>query len=185
MRLFIALPVGLAVRSAVSAAQSELAGTGADVKWVEPGNVHLTLRFIGEADEAAAAGLAEAARAAAAGQGPFRLRLGPTGAFPSPREPKVLWYGLAEGAREAEGLAARLEDALERLGYAREQRPFAAHVTIGRMRSHRNTKKLAALLGRPAPESAAGTVDRLLVVESRLSSAGPAYRTVHEVPLHA
>jgi 2'-5' RNA ligase len=88
----------------------------------------------------------------------------------------VLWAGLALGAGPLETLAAALEAALRRRGFDRADKPFSAHLTIGRVRDPRAdwTERLGAIPA-PDPSVARFPVDRLLLMQSRLSPQGSTY----------
>jgi 2'-5' RNA ligase len=122
------------------------------------------------ADEAAATGAA------------FAAALGALGAFPNTRRARVLWAGMTAGAERLTSLARALEAALVRKGFDAADHPFTAHLTIGRVREPRAdwTERLAAVHVEPA---ARFQVDRLCVVESRLSPKGSTYAVLHEARL--
>jgi 2'-5' RNA ligase len=153
------------------------------VSWVRRENLHYTLRFMGELGEDGARRVKEAADDAARTGTPFAAALGALGAFPNARRARVLWVGMSEGAELLTAIARALESALARKGFEAADHAFSAHLTIGRVREPRAdwTERLAAV--RVEPESARFTVDRLCVVESRLSPRGSAYTVVHEAPL--
>lgn len=165
-RLFIALPVDEAVRSAAAKLIVGLGRTGADYKWVEPRNLHVTLRFFGETLLERIPEL-EALLKAAARRPPFELVFSGLGAFPSWEDPRVVWLGVSQGGRELAELAAAL-------GAGEEGRPFAAHLTLGRRRGRCGFEGLrtAAAAGAPELRQQAG---RIALFESRLGSQGPVY----------
>ena len=134
IRTFIAIELTPATRRILADAVSDLKGrTEANVRWVNPGNVHLTLKFLGNVDAAVIPSLVELVQAAVGGSGPFRLTLGSLGAFPNPARARVVWVGL-EGAVDALlDLQRRVEKAATAMGLAEEQRPFAPHLTLGRV----------------------------------------------------
>ena len=101
-------------------AVSDLRGrTEANVRWVNPGNVHLTLKFLGNVDAAVIPSLVESVQAAVGGSGSFRLTLGSLGAFPNPARARVVWVGL-EGAVDALlDLQRRVEQAATAIGVGR------------------------------------------------------------------
>ena len=96
-------------------------------------NLHVTLKFYGDIDEAQAAELAKGCDEIAARTSPFKWTISGTGAFPTIARPSVIWAG----ARDAEPLvqlANAVEHLSEQLGFARERRPFHPHVTVARIR---------------------------------------------------
>ena len=98
-------------------------------KWVDPGNFHLTLRFIGEIGEGVAADVDEALSRVRARR--FSLQIAGTGVFGD--KPRSLWAGI-ERSSELVKLRDKIEQALIRVGLPPEQRKFAPHVTLARLR---------------------------------------------------
>ncbi len=155
-----------------------------DVAWVARDNVHLTLRFLGDVEAARRDAAARALSDAAAGCGCFDLSVRGLGAFPTPTRARVVWAGVDDGAAQAAALARRVDDALAALGFAREPRAFAAHVTLGRVRTPRANPHLAEAL------AASGTfgrqrVNRLVLLRSQLSPRGARYTELAAAPLAA
>src|SRR5262245_21368446 len=184
MRIFLAVFPSPEAQRAAFATIERWKRPNDGVSWVKRDNLHYTLRFLGEIDEAGVTRATEAARAAAAGVSAFTARLGAPGAFPSPRRARVLWLGLAEGAEALVGLATRLVQALVARGFEAGGRPFSAHLTIGRVRD--GDADWSTPLA--APEAGGGpafAVDRLCVVQSTLARGGSIYAVRAEAPLAA
>ena len=176
MRIFLGVFPPPPVQGALHAAAEPLRRAAASVSWVKAENLHYTMRFIGEVGEDGARRIAEAADEAAADCRTFEAEAGEFGAFPSPRRARVLWIGLARGGEELVALATALARALERRGFGKPDQPFAAHLTLGRVR--RGTADWSgplAAAGRPGGPLPRFTVDRLSVVESTLSPQGSIY----------
>lgn len=183
MRLFLAIVPPPAVQRAAAAVIGTLRHPGDDVAWVKEENLHFTLRFLGEVGDSALGDVARAAREAAATHAPFDAALGAAGAFPSPKRARVLWLGLARGAEPMQALAAGLEDALETRGFAKDERGFSAHLTIGRVREPRDDWS-GRLTGAGAdPEACTFRVDHIALVQSRLARGGSIYTVQDEAPL--
>src|SRR5262245_41430048 len=123
----------------------------------------------------------EAAKTGAA----FDAALGALGAFPNARRARALWAGMTEGGERLTALAQGLEAALRRKGFDRADHPFTAHLTIGRVRDPRAdwTEKLATVPVEPG--ASRFVVDRICVVESKLSPKGSTYTVIHEALLAA
>ena len=187
MRLFIAAPISEEARSGARSVLEALRRSRADFKWVEPENLHLTLAFFSDVSAQALPALAKAMDQAAAGRRAFELAFGELGAFDSFERPRVLWIGVSRGAESLTDLAGALRAALDRAGLLPEQeknRAFAAHLTLGRMRSPRRIAELKALLADSPPRAEfRSLVDRLALYESRLTSQGPVYREAAVVRL--
>lgn len=187
MRVFLAVFPPPAVREVAHAAGETLRRAGppaASVSWVKPDNLHYTLRFLGELGEDATRRVSEAAREAAASQPAFDAELGSLGAFPDPRRVRVLWIGLSTGAKALTALAHALDKALAPRGFGAADHPFSPHLTLGRVRDARADWS-EALTHPPAPggPSMRFRVERLCVVESKLSPKGSIYKVRVEAPL--
>lgn len=178
----VLLPEG--VRAALAREIERLRLVARGVAWVAPENLHVTLKFLGEVDEARLPSLREALAGAAAPVPPFDLAVRGLGAFPSVGRPRVIWAGLGEGADAAAELARRVDEALASLGFPREDRPFAGHVTLGRVREPRRHPALTAAI-----EAGGGRdfglvrVDAAALMQSRLSPHGARYTRLESAPL--
>jgi 2'-5' RNA ligase len=163
------------VRARLAAAVERLRPLAPGVAWVARDNVHLTLKFLGNVETARLAEIERAlAGAAGARIAPFDLDIHGLGAFPSRTRSRVLWAGVGAGGAEAAALAAGVEEALAGLGFPREPRPFAAHVTLGRVREPRANPRLADALDTSAPFGRQ-RVARVSLMRSELSSRGARY----------
>jgi 2'-5' RNA ligase len=184
MRAFIALRLPDHVRGSLAALQREFAASGADVKWVEAPNLHVTLKFLGEVSGAQRTEVEAMLRDAGARTAPFPAALRDIGAFPSVNSPRVIWSGMDAGRENATRLAERIEAGSRAIGLEAEERPFAAHVTLGRVRSPRRrgalVRALKAIAWSPPPP---WQVETLTLYQSALSSAGPSYTVLDEIPL--
>ncbi|MEW6309219.1 MAG: RNA 2',3'-cyclic phosphodiesterase [Bacillota bacterium] len=182
MRLFIAIALEQCVRAALAAAAKRLAATGADVKWVEEENLHLTLKFLGEVEAGRIETLTAALTKAAAGAQAFTLSLDGLGSFPGSGAPRVVWARVYTGAKEAAALAARVEQAAAGLGFPREERSFSPHVTLGRRRTSYGGEALATAIA-AGQLAASQRVDEFVLYRSDLRPAGPVYTRQAVVPL--
>ncbi|MBI3312148.1 MAG: RNA 2',3'-cyclic phosphodiesterase [Candidatus Omnitrophica bacterium] len=183
MRLFVAVELTEQARQEVAALQVELRQTGADVKWVEPENLHLTLKFFGEVDKARLLELIETLKKCAVCPA-FSFELQGVGAFPALERPRVIWLGMNEGKEPMERLAGSLEKECALLGFPMGDRPFSAHLTLGRVRSEKRLPQLAQKLETTAFKTSEPIrVDRLVLFQSVLSSTGPAYTSTAILPL--
>jgi len=135
MRVFIAINVPEDIQKAVAAVQAELKPACADVRWTQPGHFHFTLKFLGDISPDRVEPAINAMERSLLGFGPFELSLKDLGVFPDMKKPKVVWMGAQDNTSAATRLSAVLDEALEPLGFAKETRPFAAHLTLGRIRS--------------------------------------------------
>jgi 2'-5' RNA ligase len=177
IRTFVALGLDQAIRDRTVALQDTLAQTGAEVKWVEPENLHVTLLFLGEVDEREVLDVCRAVGDCASARAPFALSVEKTGSFPNPRRPRTLWVGVGEGTQEVVALHDALESVLLDLGcYRREDRQYTPHITLGRVRSEQPNQKLVAALAKHSGWQGGRMVVReVQVLSSELHSEGPVY----------
>jgi 2'-5' RNA ligase len=190
VRLFFAIGLEPALRDAAAqvaeALQQQLVAARSPraVKWVEHENVHITMRFLGEVDDVRARTIVERAREPLA-QPSFNLVVGGAGAFPPSGAPRVLWIGTGTGSDSARAAFNGIEQRLTALGFAPEQRPYTPHLTLGRVREIDRSVGRHLREWLAAVPKALGTerVTKLTLYRSHLSSAGPRYETLAEVPL--
>ena len=177
MRTFLALDPGKALHERLLGLQDQLAECGADVKWVEAANLHLTLLFLGEVEDRELAAICRATSEVAAQLDRFNLTLEKVGCFPNKRRPRVLWVGVGEGAESVLGLHAALETRLLELGcYRREARPFTPHLTLGRVNSEEGDGALISVLDKKADwHGGETTIHEVLIMSSELKRDGPTY----------
>lgn len=179
MRLFFAVELDGAVRRAAARLAADLslalgADGGARVSWVRPDNMHLTLRFLGETPEPRVPGLIEAFAAPLATPA-FELRFAGVGTFP-PRGPaRVIWLGITEGHEALAGVHAEVEGRLAALGFDREERPFRAHLTLGRVRDRLGPRAATIIGGTAATGLPVSAAREVTLFESRLSPRGATY----------
>jgi len=182
MRAFIAIELSEEIREALAQIQSHLKYSGADVKWVEKQNIHLTLKFLGEIDEKKCEKIKSALDKIAGSMHPFELTIKEIGAFPKIDYPRVIWVGLDKGVAESLVLAEKVDEEMSKLGFEKESRPFTAHLTIGRVRSPQNKEALKSKLTTyNLPLTAkAQLISSIILFQSKLSPKGPTYINIHE-----
>ncbi len=184
IRAFLAIDLPAGLRPVLERLTGELKKSGADVKWVAPGNVHLTLKFFGDVSDAQVEEIAAAAAPIAQAQTPFSLTLAQVGAFPTLKSPRVVWVGLGGELAPLQALYQRLEEAFEGLGFPREGRPFAPHLTLGRVKSPKGREGLVRQLAvLPAIPSEPFPVREIVLFRSTLTSQGAIYTPLKVIPL--
>ncbi|MFO0824370.1 MAG: RNA 2',3'-cyclic phosphodiesterase [Gemmataceae bacterium] len=176
-RTFIAVGISDEIRDNATAFQVALAKSGAEVKWVEPESMHITLLFLGEVDDRELHSVCRAVTRVAAEEPMFTLGVSGVGAFPTARRPKVLWAGITEGAEELKRLHGKLEPAMMDLGcHRKEERGFTPHLTLGRVKSEADGFTLSPVLSKQTGWAGGRTViDEVLVFSSQLERDGPVY----------
>lgn len=189
MRSFIAIELPEITRDSLSRIQEELKASAADVKWVKPENIHLTLKFLGEIDADQLSKINLILEAVAKEKKSFSLRLSSLGAFPKVDYPRVIWVGIDQGERQTQELAKTLEEKIEKLGIPKEDRAFSSHITIGRVKSSLGRDKLVSSLkglqGYFKDNPQEFTVNKITLFKSTLVPAGPIYEAIKEVSLAA
>jgi len=185
MRLFIAVPLP---KELTDRAAALLPLALPAVRHVQPDLMHVTLAFLGWTPNEQLDVAVDAARAAAAGQAAFDLVFGGVGRFPASGRPRVVWLGVGLGADALAALAGSVTWQLRRRQIAFDDRPFAPHLTLARVRTDATgpeTRTVAAAADALEAPDLQMRVDRIAVVESLLSPKGPRYMARAELPLRA
>ena len=183
IRTFIACDIPNTIRKKIASFQSTLREYRADIKWVRPESIHITLKFLGDVEESKIQAVVQAVGQAAKSKVPFTTSIEGTGTFPNDRSPRILWIGIQEGADRLADLASRMEEAFFLLGFPKEKRSYSAHLTLGRVRSlHRIQDTIRALHSTPF-EAGSFRVDEIVVMKSDLQSTGAVYTPLHRIKL--
>ncbi|HEX8675317.1 MAG TPA: RNA 2',3'-cyclic phosphodiesterase, partial [Longimicrobium sp.] len=179
-RLFLAVELPDDARERLAAHLRDAPGGGAlPGRAVAPASWHLTLRFLGDTPPAQRADVVRAMADADPGAA-FTLGFGGLGAFPRPARATVLWLGVEEGSERLGRLAAVAEEAARRAGFAAEERPFSAHLTLARIRPAQDVRPL---LERVPPFRERIRVDAVVLFRSHLGPGGARYEAVERFPL--
>lgn len=139
VRAFVAINIAPAVIRKIADAMVELRRTISGVRWMEPEKIHLTIKFLGDIESNRVESIADALEEALKLFPQFSISAKGLGVFPTARHPQVLWVGI-EGSQVVK-LAAKVEAALEPMGFLPEPRPFQPHLTIGRWRRFEGARK--------------------------------------------
>lgn len=181
----MAIELDDACRAALAELVRRLREAAAGVRWVRPGGLHLTLKFIGELAEADLPHAVECLAEAASGVSPFVMAVRGIGGFPAGGRPRVVHVGV----REESGELLRLQEAVEsvlwrEMGLAREKRRYAPHITVGRVRDRRacpTTEEMAGLL--ESQDCGRVQVDSFVLMKSDLRPDGAVYTPVQRFAL--
>ncbi|MFQ5716412.1 MAG: RNA 2',3'-cyclic phosphodiesterase, partial [Nitrospinales bacterium] len=143
VRAFIAVDLPPFAKETVAEAQDYFKSLDLDAAWVKPGNIHLTLKFLGDIEVPK---IAEIQRSVAPAVGQFpciSVSLGKVGVFPNLNRPRVLWIGLEDAATGSlESLRDTIENQLQAVGFKPELKKFSPHLTLGRIKSARGKGRL-------------------------------------------
>ena len=157
------------------------------VKWVGPGGIHLTLKFLGNIPSKRVTEITEAIKEAAQGISPFHLEISGLGAFPSLRQARVLWVGIGGEVDKLSRLQQNIDSALAALGFAKEERPFVPHLTLARIRegaSPPERRSFGELVGSTTFEDKYHVeVEAIRLMRSQLTPAGAIYTCLSAVGL--
>ncbi len=183
LRTFIAVSIPETHRQLIASFQSNLKRCGADVRWVRPEAMHLTLRFLGDLTEDQVQTVITAVRIAAEGTASFPLVIEGTGGFPNVARPRVLWLGVMTGSQAISDLAGRIQVKLDAAGFPPEKRSFSPHLTLGRVRSLRNIRKTVETMQAHSFSAEPFEVDAVRVIRSDLKPSGAVYTTLESISL--
>ena len=189
LRAFIAVELPDRLKAELRQLQAKLKeGRPSAVKWVGPDGVHLTLKFLGNVAADRADEIAAAMEDAARGISPFRLEVVGLGVFPNSRRAQVAWVGLSGEVDKLAQLQQRIEANLAEIGFARESRPFKAHLTLARVRngaSPDERQRFGQLIADTEFETSCHIqVDAVSLMKSQLTPAGAIYNRVGLVRLN-
>ncbi len=187
IRTFVCIEFPEAERERIAEVAATLRDHRARVSWTASQNVHVTLSFLGDADETRVPDIAGAVERAVAGVAPFRLRIEGTGGFPTLARPRILWAGLDGETAALVGLQARIARELVAIGWPLDERPFKAHVTIGRVKNEREpaVRACAEELERMELHGDEFEVAEVVLMRSDLDPRGVRYTPLARVRLVA
>ena len=205
MRIFIGIDLDEQIRNKIARFLEGVSGFAPEARWVRPESLHITLKFIGEQNPEQVAAITERLRRIQSG--PFEIRLGGYGFFPTAKAPRVFWIGIQAGP-ELSKLARDIDSATAEIGIPREERAFSPHLTLARAGGRSGDPKwrkgdgsnstfatLQKRLGAMgAPDSDTlnpglnfGNMmaDKFILYQSQLSPAGSKYTKLERFPLRA
>jgi 2'-5' RNA ligase len=188
IRAFIAIELPIEVKTALKQIQSALKKTGNNpVKWVDPANIHLTLKFLGNIETSQVPTITTVMESTANNTRPFPLQTQTPGAFPNINRVQVLWVGLGGDLDVLLNLQNTLDFNLSKLGYAPEKHPFSPHLTIGRVRETATLiekQNLGRYVASARQEqSVTFSVQSMDLMQSQLLPSGPKYTCLKSVVL--
>ncbi|WP_301663777.1 RNA 2',3'-cyclic phosphodiesterase [Methanoculleus frigidifontis] len=178
VRTFVAVDLPAGMQDRLRESQEILARSKGRLAIVAPTNLHITLKFLGEVDPAQIEPIVQALRTIAAD--PFEVTLGCAVCNP-PKRPRVVWCDIMDAGKSAE-LAARVDAALEPLGFPREKRPFRPHVTLTRVKEF-DSSLLRQVECTPRDPVGTFTVEKITLKKSSLTPRGSIYEDLAEVAL--
>ena len=176
IRAFVAIELPGEILQAIRELQDEMKSEKLDLRWVEPGNIHLTLKFLGEMDPKDLEPVCHVVKNTAGRVPAFDLVAKGIGAFPGLNRPRVVWAGISGKTESLGKLADFLDQELEALGFERESRPFKGHLTLARARGAVDPVRMTRAAGRLMTfQPPVFSVHDLILFQSRLMPEGPVY----------
>lgn len=184
MRLFIAIDMSDEIKKRLAELIEVFRKIDADVRWVKPEGMHITLKFLGEIDGNIKDNIVDILKRTASERYPFTIKFHGVGVFPDFRRPRVIWLGIEKGRDELKDIAKELDVGLSTLGLPREEREYEPHLTIGRVKTGRGRKELIETINAYDRLNLPGLyVTRISLIESILKREGPEYKTVESCNL--
>ncbi|RJP14535.1 MAG: RNA 2',3'-cyclic phosphodiesterase [Candidatus Abyssobacteria bacterium SURF_5] len=184
VRMFVAITLHGSLHTTLGEIIGKLSSSGAKVKWVEPENVHLTLKFLGNVEEERLPEIFAACGRAAEGFGPIDLEMRALGCFPNNKSPRIVWLGIQRGVEAVTRLQEKVERELQAIGFSKEEKPFRAHLTIGRVKGKQGISRLCRLLEEERNIFLGSMrAEKISVMKSKTLPAGPVYTELRAIPL--
>jgi len=184
IRSFIALDIDQSALDVIEKAQDRLKTLDCNVKWVNPKNIHLTLKFLGDIKISKVESITQVLKNLFDNSPSIQTKLNHIGAFPNIDHPRVIWVNLDDAQHNIVQIANRLKDALGLIGFKKEQRSFSSHITIGRTRSGKNIAALSKELKHYVLPAQVNFVLRSVTMyQSTLTPDGPIYEQRSRIQL--
>lgn len=179
VRAFVALELPPAIQDGLRAISTDLQPKTKTLplRWVPIENIHLTLKFLGEIDEANIKIISDMLQSKAKSTPAFDVSLNGLGVFPNPRRPNVVWVG-ADAPEALQDLQRQLEVELSVLGFVLEKRPFSPHLTIARVRREArpaDSKQISEIVASTHVAAFSGHINTLTLYRSQLKPGGSVY----------
>jgi len=183
IRTFIALELPASVHQElagiISHLKQQLPG---GIRWVPAANIHITLKFLGDVSRSNLADIEQAVGLVVNRHAAFDIRLEALGAFPNLRRPRVIWIGI-QAPDTLAAMAREIEQALDKLGYPPEGRPFSPHLTLGRIAQDTQPQELASisrvLSGQKIAIAAPVRMEQVTIFQSVLKPSGSIYTPLY------
>ncbi len=184
VRTFVAIVIHDSLHATLDKLLEKLSSSNAKVKWVQPENVHLTLKFLGNVEEERLPEVFEACEGAAKNVSAIDIEMRALGCFPDPKSPRIVWLGIERGADAVRQLQQKVESELQAIGFPKEEKPFKAHLTIGRVKGKQGLSRLCRLLD-DQKNIVIGSmrVQKISVMKSKTLPQGPVYTELKAIPL--
>jgi RNA 2',3'-cyclic 3'-phosphodiesterase len=186
VRAFIAVQLPVELKAKLSALQRQLRSLPAEIAWVSEAGIHLTLKFLGEVEEAQLGPVVSCLSEVAQRSQPFHLTVSGIGVFPHESAPRVLWVGIEDRTGLLVHLQHALASRLAQVGYRLDGHSYTPHLTLARLKRVSRRDEFQSLLkAHQQLEIGQLNVGEIELMESRLHASGARYSTVKAMPLGA
>ncbi len=186
LRTFIAIELKAELQKALASVLDQLKKIPSDVKWVSPGNIHITLKFLGDVAALRLPDLLQHLSLILDNFPSFIIELTGLGAFPGLESPRILWVDVQCNNHQIEDLMKAIDEEFLPLGFDKENKDYHPHITLGRLRSPKNKYLLSkALKEIQMPKNLHQKVENITLMKSTLTSQGPLYEPLGRCPLLA
>jgi len=186
MRIFIGIKLDQCAVDHVEKFLEPFKKIGSPLRWTKPGNIHITVKFIGDVTPEKCTQIEKTLIASTADFSPseFPITLAGCGKFGRGTELDIFWIGIAPPYTPLTQLVEKIETNLSKIGIKKEDRPFTPHITVGRNKKMFNFKPVFQLIDEHKDQPISGlTVRSVQLFESRLTPDGPIYKLIKEIPL--
>jgi len=182
IRTFIAIELPNEIRNKIGELQNSLKKFGGRVSWTKPGNIHLTLKFLGDTDENLIDEITSQLKESVASIKPIQITVRSVGTFPNFKNPRVIWVGAESEQNRLAELAGKIEDCVEPFGFKKENRPFSAHLTLGRVKDVKGIQPvLDKLKDQENFEAGSFQAAEFLLIKSELKPTGAIYTSLRKI----
>ncbi len=182
-RTFVAIKINISKQTAELFNNIKFQLRDEKIKWVDPGNMHLTLFFLGDTEEKLIPEISEKLKLKLKGIKFFKLKCKKLGLFKSISNPRVLWFGLEE-EQALQELKLRVDKVINTFGYESENKKFVPHLTLGRIKFLKNKKHLEVIVEKYKDQTIQEfEVNEIIFYESKLTPQGSIYSVLYKIRL--
>jgi len=184
IRSFLAVELPKEIIGKLGGVQDDLKPSGPYVKWVRPESIHLTLKFFGNIEEKIIDNISLVVKGVTSNTNVFNLEVIDIGVFPNMSRPKVIWVGVKFSDGTLDILQKEVGAGLEKIGFEHEGREFNPHLTLGRVKSLKEKRRLVEQIERfEGCELGSFKVEYLSLLKSDLRPTGAVYTKLRTFPL--
>ncbi|MCL4305968.1 RNA 2',3'-cyclic phosphodiesterase [bacterium] len=182
MRLFVAIMLPDDWQRILKLPQEKIGWLGRGVKWVEPENLHLTLKFLGETPDSLLPQITDALMECGRAVDSFKIAIQGVGTFPNKQRPRAYWAGLSQ-SKALTDLQQIVDDRMSDLGFEPEEKKFVPHLTVARIKEPIGKERMTSAFLSFDLRSESFSVTHFSLVQSLLRQEGPVYTVLKDFPL--